>query len=359
MLGKNVILSSQPEYQQPRDDHQQPNEDHHEDCFDLHTLYGAIQFNYTTVQICNYTMDRICYPRTKVLCLQVPETECGLEAGYTCDNHKQMDTLRQDTTTKKDFTVKQCVQDRFEPLKKIQKTPECKNVTREKCDSKWVINNYGQKVFEKNENCREVTWEECKLVENIVEEQKVPVYTCTDLRHETFVQPEVIEEQVTSHWRECETIGGAACTVASREECTTVEWTDCEEVIRPQCDLFTIKTPFQEKIQYHRCHVDKPMSYGHQPQPMPAYPSQSPMPEYPPQHLIPEYPSQPPIQGYPQKPLMPEYPPQPPMPEYSQKHVPEYPLQPPIPGYPQQPVPELENAEATIVYPKQKPGYHQ
>merc|ERR1712242_532411 len=280
----------------------------------LHTLYGAIQFNYTTVQICNYTMDRVCYPRTKVLCLQVPETECGLEAGYTCDNHKQMDTLRQDTTTKKDFTVKQCDQDRFEPLKKIQKTPECKNVTREKCDSKWVINNYGQKV---------------------------------------------IEEKVTSHWRECETIGGAACNVASREECTTVEWTDCEEVIRPQCDLFTIKTPFQEKIQYHRCHVDKPMSYGHQPQPMPAYPSQSPMPEYPPQHLIPEYPSQPPMQGYPQQPLMPEYPPQPPMPEYSQQPVPEYPLQPPIPGYPQQPVPELENAEATIVYPKQKPGYHQ
>ena len=244
---------------QPYPHYSQPS---HEDCFDERTEYGEVQFNTTTTQRCTYSLDRICYPRSKELCLEVPSTKCKLEAGYTCKNHEEYNSLRCDTTITKKATVKDCVQDRFESLKKMQKTVECKNVTKTNCDSKWIINEHGQKVFDKNENCRDYTWEECELVDKLVEEAMVPVYTCTD-REETYLVPEVREEEVTSVHRECEATGGAVCEADTREECATVEWTDCEEVIRPHCETITLRIPFQEETKYHRCNVNKNPGHHH------------------------------------------------------------------------------------------------
>ena len=251
---QNSHQQEAPQYTQPS----------HEDCIDEYETYGEVQYNITTVQHCSYSLDRICYDRSQVICLQVPITECKLEAGYTCETHEETNTLRCDTTVEKKTTVRDCVQDRFESLMKVQKTPECRNVTKVNCDSKWIINEYGQKVFDRNKNCRDYTWEECELVDKVVNEAEVPVYTCTD-REEAYLVPEVVEEAVISYRKECETVGGAQCEVTTREECATVEWTDCQEVIRPHCEAFTVKIPFQEKIKYHRCHVDKDTGYQQEP----------------------------------------------------------------------------------------------
>merc|ERR1719319_333397 len=204
-------------------------------------------------------------------------TECKLEAGYTCQNEAENNTLRCDTTVTKHLTVKDCVQDRFETLQKIQKTPECKNVTKVNCDSRWINNEDGQKVFDKNQNCRDYTWEKCELVDKLVDETQVPVHTCTD-RELTYLVPEQVEEEVTSYRKECDTMAGAVCDVFTTTECTTVEWTDCEEVIRPHCETFTVSIPFQEMIKYHRCNVDKNTEYHRQPQEITYH--HQPEPEY-------------------------------------------------------------------------------
>ena len=224
-----------------------------------------MQYNTSITQQCTYILDRICYPRSEELCLDVPMTECKLEAGYTCQREEENNTLRCDTTVEKHLTVKDCVQDRFETLQKIQKTPECKNVTKVNCDSRWIINENGQKVFDKNQNCRDYTWEKCELVDKLVDETQVPVHTCTD-REVTYLVPEKVEEEVTSYSKECETMAGASCEVFTTTECTTVEWTDCEEVIRPHCETFTVSIPFQEMVKYHRCNVDKNTEHHHLPQ---------------------------------------------------------------------------------------------
>ena len=142
-----------------------------------------MQYNTSITQHCTYILDRICYPRSEELCLDVPMTECKLEAGYTCQREEENNTLRCDTTVEKHLTVKDCVQDRFETLQKIQKTPECKNVTKVNCDSRWIINEDGQKVFDKNQNCRDYTWEKCELVdENRC--AKVPEKVCKKVKED-------------------------------------------------------------------------------------------------------------------------------------------------------------------------------
>merc|ERR1719319_1092988 len=284
-------------------------------------------------------------------------TECKLEAGYTCQNEEENNTLRCDTTVTKHLTVKDCVQDRFETLQKIQKTPECKNVTKVNCDSRWIINEDGQKVFDKNQNCRDYTWEKCELVDKLVDETQVPVHTCTD-RELTYLVPEQVEEEVTSYRKECDTMAGAVCDVFTTTECTTVEWTDCEEVIRPHCETFTVSIPFQEMIKYHRCNVDKNTEYRRQPQeityhhqPEPEYHHQpAEMTEY---HHLPQENTE----YHHQHEVMTEYQPQPEqLVEFEIEMTPEYHQQ-----HEHQPQPEYHHQPQENTYhhpPEQNTGYH-
>ena len=57
---------------------------------------------------------------------------------------------------------KKCWKDGIELLKEVKKTPHCETVTKQQCDSRWIINEYRQKVFDGNENCKDVSWEDCR-----------------------------------------------------------------------------------------------------------------------------------------------------------------------------------------------------
>ena len=70
-------------------------------------------------------------------------------------------------------------------LTETKQMPVCVPVTKQQCDSKWEVRVNAEtgemeKVWAGNENCREVTWEDCKLVDTDMTEE-VPVKTCVDV----------------------------------------------------------------------------------------------------------------------------------------------------------------------------------
>ena len=216
--------------------------------------YSQVEYNTTTEKICSYRVERACQPKSQRVCVTLPSTECTLEAGYICDNKKWEETVRCDETQSNTFTPKKCVPSGFRTLKEIKQVPECRNVTKQVCDSKWEINAEGQKVFASNENCRDKTWEQCELVDKVVEDQ-VPALTCLDEAVVTYMTLKVKEEQTTLTQSICSATGGAVCSVTSSTDCTEMEWTECEERVITECQPVTVKIPFQEKEHLRRCKV--------------------------------------------------------------------------------------------------------
>ena len=211
-----------------------------------------LTFDTSIDNICSFKVIRECTPRSEKVCVEVPKTECTMVAGYTCDSHKWEETVRCDTTENKTFTPKKCWKDGVEILKETKKTPHCETVTKQQCDSKWEINEYGQKVFASNENCKDVSWEDCRLVDKEVEEE-VEVFKCDDDVAKPYLEPVVKEEEVTAKSEECWAKGGSVCTVKTSVECEEVKWTDCEEKVVKECQEVTIKVPHQEYDHLLRC----------------------------------------------------------------------------------------------------------
>ena len=216
--------------------------------------YSQVEYNTTTEKICSYRVERACQPKSQRVCVTLPSTECTLEAGYICDNKKWEETVRCDETQTNTFTPMKCAPNGFKTLTEIKQVPECRNVTKQVCDSKWEINAEGQKVFASNENCRDKTWEQCELVDRVVEEQ-VPAISCVDEAVETYLTPIVKEEQTTVISNTCAATGGAVCKVSISSDCTEVEWTECEEWVERDCEDVAIKVPYQEYEHLLRCKV--------------------------------------------------------------------------------------------------------
>jgi len=235
------------------DDHQDDHGHSEDKCVDV-SKYRNVEYNTTIEKICSYKVERECIPKSKRVCVALPSTECTMEAGYTCEIEKWDETVRCDETQRNTFTPKKCVPDGFKTLREVKQVPECRNVTKQVCDSKWEVNAEGQKVFASKENCRDKTWEKCNLVDKVIEEQ-VPAHTCVDDAVETYLTVLKKEEQTTNIKNTCSAIGGAVCRVSSSTDCTEVEWTECQERIITDCQKVTVKLPFQEYDHLLRCKV--------------------------------------------------------------------------------------------------------
>ena len=55
----------------------------------------------------------------------------------------------------------------------------CRNVTRQNCITKWEIDSEGNKVWAGNEDCEDVTWQECTLIDRTID-FTVPKVDCVE-----------------------------------------------------------------------------------------------------------------------------------------------------------------------------------
>ena len=225
-----------------------------EGCVDV-SRYDNVTFSSHTETHCSHAVERTCSPRQERVCTTVPSTVCSLDLGYQCSNLVSSVLQRCDTSEEREFTPQTCQPGPVQLLTEIKKMPVCETVTKEVCDSKWVINQDGEKVWGGNENCQEKSWEDCKLVDREVTEE-VTTYTCQEDTPIPYLAPVVRDEEVETRRTTCSVVGGTICTVSQVEECTTVEWTDCVERVTTNCHDMTVRVPEQTRNHLLRCTVD-------------------------------------------------------------------------------------------------------
>ena len=239
----------------------QRNGDHHgdghdEQCVDI-SRYLPLQYEESTPEICSYKVDTQCTKRSKEVCVSVPITECKIN-GYTdCKNVPTTKQVRDDKLQDEYFSEQLCSISREKKvITEVKQMPVCKTVSKQQCDSKWVVNEQGEKVWAGNENCKEVTWEDCTLEDKIVT-QEVDVWDCTPAPTPIVYQSAVLANvDVTLTRRQCTAKATPVCSQTTEQRCKTVEWEDCYDSIIPHCNKFNVRVPYQEYDHRLRCAVE-------------------------------------------------------------------------------------------------------
>jgi len=228
---------------------------HDDNCVDI-SKYGPVLYNESNTEVCSYKMKTECTKRSREVCVTIPITECEV-VGYThCENIPTIKTVRDDNLASEAFTQQNCVvSDVKKTITEMKKMPVCKNITKQQCDTKWVVNELGEKVWAGNENCQEVTWEDCVLEDRIIT-QEVDVWECTPATYPISYQTHTVNNvDVSTYNLVCQPRANSVCSHSSEVKCETVEWEDCIDNITPHCFAAGFKVPYQEYDHRLRCSV--------------------------------------------------------------------------------------------------------
>ena len=146
-------------------------------CVDI-SRYAELTFNESTQEICNYKFQTQCLKRSEEVCQEVPVHQCEMVAYTECEDQGTTVRARDDSLDISDFYPIHC-QPHPVPhiLTEVKMMPVCENITKQHCDTKWALNAAGEKVWAGNENCKEVTWEDCSLQPRNVTTE-VETYDC-------------------------------------------------------------------------------------------------------------------------------------------------------------------------------------
>lgn len=245
--------------------------DHHGDghddqCVDV-SRYSEVQYNISTAPICTYRVSRKCETKMDTACVSMPKQECEVIGYSRCKSEVFTRVLHDDTIQTVDFHSKTCQQDGYQVLNDHHQVPECHNVTREHCDSKWVLDSEGNKVWAGNENCVTKTWEECVLVDKPNPVQ-VAVWKCFDDQVISYDIPVLKEVTADGYTTKCEADAYAQCTTSHVLQCTDVQYQECTDVVQPVCIGCSVpgnpdcgvnfRIPYQTYDHRLTCIVDAP-----------------------------------------------------------------------------------------------------
>ena len=233
------------------------NPDHHgdgheENCVDI-SRYSDILYEESTHDVCTYRVASACSKSMSSACVSIPIEKCTVVGYANCQAETFTELLRDDMGETQSFIPKKCHQSGEETLVEYHKTPVCEPVTKEQCDSKWVVNEFGEKVWAGNENCKDVTWEDCKL-ESIPHPIVVPTYTCQDKAVIQYTKPTFSEIDVTAYTAKCQAAAFADCSTNYVQECVELEYEECTDSFEEVCfGAMTFRIPFQEYDHRLKC----------------------------------------------------------------------------------------------------------
>merc|ERR1739848_221219 len=212
--------------------------DHHGDghddqCVDI-SRYSEVQYNITIAPICTYRASRVCNKQIGTACVSIPHQDCQVIGYSKCSSDVFTGNFNDDSVDSLSFTTKKCFQDGFKTLNENNKVPVCREVTKEVCDSKWVLNAAGEKVWAGNSNCQLKTVEECELVENDNPTQ-VPVWKCEDDVVINYNVPVIRQVSVDYYATKCRAAAYSQCTTRQETQCVEVEYEECTDIVEPTC----------------------------------------------------------------------------------------------------------------------------
>jgi len=222
-----------------------------EHCVDVST-YGLISFNDVSTTVCDTIFEKKCEDKSAQVCLDVTEMNCHVEPYTDCKMSYEEVPYRSYDMVKKEYNTLTCTES-TEVVQQTKTAPECKNVTRQNCVTKWKFDSNGKKVWAGNEDCEDVTWEECKLVARTVD-FTVPKVDCLE-------DGKVIPYMSVVDTKKTQTISKMLCDVKSVQSCMpmastvceTVEYQECAEVPVERCFERDFSEPSQEKLHKEKC----------------------------------------------------------------------------------------------------------
>ena len=230
---------------------------HDKNCVDI-SRYSQLQHNTTRPTICSYRLAKQCQQHQQRVCANVPVTTCTLQPQPECSKtpvSKQV--LRNDRVEQRQYTAKECRPAGQQTISQKKTRPVCKKVSKpQHCESKWVINDLGEKVWDGNENCAEELVEECSL-ETYTQPIPIPVVSCQDGEVLSYEEPIFNSEEVTAFSSHCKPAASPVCSTTSKQECIEVAYEECVDKIVPECGASqqTFQVPYQTFDHRLKCLV--------------------------------------------------------------------------------------------------------
>merc|ERR1712096_581226 len=133
-----------------------------------------------------------------------------------------------------------------------KKPPHCENKTSLNCETGWKVVN-GQKVWSGEEDCEEVTWQDCKLVDKEVDFPALES-VCSPSPSEEYAAPANRTVNVKVPMPNFEIVQKPICEAVTTNECVDVPYDDCSEPIRKEeCREFRVRKPKQDFIHKKKC----------------------------------------------------------------------------------------------------------
>lgn len=219
-------------------------------CVDVST-YGPIQYDHVPVEVCDSTFAKQCEDRYEEVCDDVTEIVCDIVPYTVCEMLMDNVPYRSFEVVQKLSKKKVCTAG-MDIVKHTKMMPECRNVTKQNCITKWETDENGKQVWAGNEACEPVTWRECQLVPKQVD-FKVPKITCEDgedIAYDDYIDVE--KSQMTSRMV-CEVKHTNACQPKVSNKCQSIQFQECKEIATEKCENKDVKVPKQEKEHKKKC----------------------------------------------------------------------------------------------------------
>merc|ERR1712096_304756 len=139
-------------------------------------------------------------------------------------------------------------------LSHIKQVPQCENKTSLNCETGWKVVN-GNKVWSGDEDCEEVTWQDCKLVE-----KEVPFHAVesrcgpANPPRESYATCKNKTVDVPVPVTRISFVQGTTCEPVTHRECVNMEYEDCSKPIRMEaCSEVNVRKPKQDFIHKKKC----------------------------------------------------------------------------------------------------------
>jgi len=217
--------------------------------------YGPRTDSMEERNVCNTNFEKSCELVEVEDCMEITELHCELELITNCTMDwtmkESVDTaMRIETKALKNCTKEMVVEFHNKTIY------DCQNVTKRHCTTLWTINEQGQKVWAGNEDdCREVTWEECNPLEKTVP-MSVAKMICVDMPV-TYSEYANATSLHMADTMDCSVEKVPVCEPVTSQKCAATSYTRCEEVPETICSLVEIPVPSQAKLHKQWCLFDQ------------------------------------------------------------------------------------------------------
>ena len=188
--------------------------------------------------VCRTKLEKKCEEVTsRKMCLTVTEIKCKVELFPNCTMDWSMEEGLDFEMIMKVKPLKECNKTMI-PEQHNKTLYECKNVTKQHCTTIWKENEAGEKVWAGNEDdCRDVTWEECKPVKVNVT-IPAPGMNCTEYP-QPYLDYEVKPVTLRADSMKCEVDKRTVCKPVKKQKCGRINYTQCLEVNTTHYSLHT------------------------------------------------------------------------------------------------------------------------